>query len=380
MAETLLQELKRYVGFTEVDEQALRALHPVAKPHFVSITEEFYARILEHDGARAALVGGESSVGHLKITLRAWLDKLLSGPWDEAYFDLRCRIGRMHVRIELPQHYMFGAMNIIRRRLADVMEREVATAERQRLSDALARALDLELAIMLHTYREDSQEQQARRERLATFGQLVGAVSHELRNPLTVIETSAYLLRGTVTHDERGAKHVARIGEQVAFANKIITDLLEMIRDRPLVREPIALHEVVTVALADVTDRTGVRDAFEGLDALPPITGDRGLLRQLFFNLLQNAVEACGGRGEVWVRGSRAEGVVQVAIEDTGPGVDESVRRRLFEPLVTTRPQGIGLGLALVKRIAERHGGAVAYEPRDGGGARFVVSLPVSAR
>ena len=381
MAETLFEELKRYVGFSSADEAALRALHPLAKPFFVPITEQFYARILEHEGARAALIGGESSVGHLKVTLRAWLDKLLSGPWDEAYFDLRCRIGRVHVRIELPQHYMFGAMNVIRQRLGDVIDEEHADdlPTRRAARVAVGRALDLELAIMLHTYREDYEAQQARRERLATFGQLVGTMSHELRNPLGVIETSVHILKGRTLGDERAEKHVTRIGEQVAIANKIVTDLLDMIRDRPLTREPIELHEVIGVALADVRDPTGVRIVVEGLEALPPVAGDRGQLRQLFFNLVQNAVQACGERGQVRVRGVKEGGVVAVMVEDNGPGVDAAILRRLFEPLVTTKQNGVGLGLALVKRIAERHHGSVGYEPRNEGGARFVVRLPTGS-
>lgn len=378
MPETLFEELKRYVGFTAADDAALRALHPLAKPYFEPITEEFYGRILEHEGARAALIGGESSVGHLKVTLRAWLDKLLSGPWDEAYFQVRCRIGRVHVRIELPQHYMFGAMNVIRQRLGDVIDEKYAEqpATRRGTRLALGRALDLELAIMLHTYREDYQEQQARRERLATFGQLVGSMSHELRNPLGVIETSVHILKGRLVGDERAEKHLARIGEQVAVANKIVTDLLDMIRDRPLTREPIELHEVIAVALADVKEPPGALVTVEGVEGLPRVAGDRGQLRQLFFNLVQNAVQACGAEGRVRVQGALVEGRVRVAVEDTGPGVDGAILRRLFEPLVTTKEQGVGLGLALVKRIAERHGGTVGYEPLIPHGARFVVELP----
>lgn len=85
MAETLFEELKRYVAFGEGDQQALRELHPLAKPHFVTFSEVFYQRILEHEGAKKSLIGGESVVGHLKVTLQAWMDKLLNGPWDEAY-------------------------------------------------------------------------------------------------------------------------------------------------------------------------------------------------------------------------------------------------------------------------------------------------------
>src|SRR5512143_311904 len=114
MPETVFQELKRYVRFADEDERALLVLHAAAAPDFERIADAFYERILSHEEARKVLVGGESRVGHLKVTLRAWLDTLLSGPWDEAYWDRRYAIGRVHVRIGLPQHYMFGAMNVIR--------------------------------------------------------------------------------------------------------------------------------------------------------------------------------------------------------------------------------------------------------------------------
>src|SRR6185436_7342417 len=214
--ETLFEELKRYVGWSGQDEAHLRALHGLAAPRFAAISEEFYARILEHEGARQALVGGESRVGQLKITLQAWMDRLLSGPWDEEYFQLRCRIGRMHVRISLPQHYMFGAMNILRRALNLIVDENYSDQQLRATRDALGKILDLELAIMLHTYREDLLAQQSRNERLATFGQLVGSIGHELRNPLGVIESSLYILEGRVGEDERAKKHTRRISEQLA--------------------------------------------------------------------------------------------------------------------------------------------------------------------
>ncbi|MBL9037249.1 MAG: histidine kinase, partial [Archangium sp.] len=363
MPETLLEELKRYVGFGPADEGALRALHPVMAPHFKPIAEVFYERILQHEGARESLVGGESVVGHLKVTLEAWMDKLLSGPWDEAYFELRCRIGRLHVRIALPQHYMFGAMNVVRQQMSERVDQAWATqpAVLATARAALGKVLDLELAIMLHTYKEDYLAQQARQERLATFGQLVGSMGHELRNPLGVMETSLHILRSRIGDDERAKKHVERIGGQIELANKIVTDLLDMIRDRPLTREPLSLAEVLRAVVLDVPAPAGVRVVLEALEGLPPVVGARGQLRQLFVNLVQNAVQACGAHGQVTVRGGAEPGdFVRVVVEDTGPGVDPITRRRLFEPLVTTKEQGVGLGLALVKRIAERHGGNVA--------------------
>jgi signal transduction histidine kinase len=382
MAETVFAELKRYVRFGEGDERALRALHAIAAPRFEDITTVFYDRILSHDEAREALVGGESRVGQLKITLKAWLDTLLSGPWDEAYWERRYAIGRAHVRIGLPQHYMFGAMNVVRSELARIawagFHQDADALEAVRT--ALGKIIDLELAIMLHTYRDDLLAQQARVERLSTFGQLVGSIGHDLRNPLGVIETSLYILRGRIGQDERAVKHLDRIGEQLGIANGIITNLLDMIRNRPLAKERVSLSEVLAGAASAVKRPEGVRVSLEGVDALPPVDGDPVQLRQVFVNLIENAVDAASPEGRVAVR-ARADdaGGVAVDVEDTGPGVDPATRRRLFEPLITTKSNGNGLGLALVKRIAERHGGSVGYSDRAEGGARFTVRLPATA-
>jgi len=110
----------------------------------------------------------------------------------------------------------------------------------------------------------------------------------------------------------------------------------------------------------------------EGLDVM----GDAPQLRQALVNLILNAVQAASPGGEVWVLVRREGASVAIDVEDTGPGVAESVRGRLFEPLITTKDHGSGLGLALVKRVAERHGGSVGHEPRPGGGARFTFRIP----
>jgi signal transduction histidine kinase len=378
MPESVFEELKRYVRFGEGDERALRALHATATPRLGHVADVFYDRILTHEEARKALVGGESRVGQLRVTLCRWLDTLLSGPWDEAYWNDRYKIGRVHVRIGLPQHYMFGAMNVVRVELAtlayDAFHHD--PEELQAVRNALGKILDLELAVMMHTYRDDLLAQQARVERLSTFGQLVGSIGHDLRNPLGVIETSLFILRGRIGQDERSVKHVDRIAEQLQIANGIISNLLDMIRSRPLAKEPVRLADLVKGAAEAVKRPEGVALALDGLEALPEVEGDPVQLRQVLVNLIENAVYAASPRGEVAVRGRGEAAAVELAIEDTGPGVDPATRRRLFEPLITTKERGVGLGLALVKRIAERHGGSVSYSDRPGGGARFTVRLP----
>jgi signal transduction histidine kinase len=381
MEERIFEELKTYVGFEPPDEARLRTLHPLAKPHFEALADDFYQRILEHPGARRVLEDGEQRVGALKTTLIGWMDTLLSGPWGRVYFERRCRIGRAHVRIGLPQHYMPVALNVVRQELDRVIDEEMLARERAPTRTSADKILDIELAIMLETYREDLLAQQARKERLATYGQLVGSIGHELRNPLGVIESSAFILnRHLGEEDQRAHKHLMRIAEHVEIANRLIGDLLDLIHDRPLTREALRLQEVIEAAASDVPHSDGVRLDTVGLAGLPPMEGNRNQLRQAFLNLIKNAVEAVGEIGNVWLQGQPDEvgRSFEVSIEDSGPGVDPAIQSRLFEPLVTTKEQGIGLGLPLVKRIVERHGGSIRYERGSGGGARFVMTLPRS--
>lgn len=174
------ESLKASVGFTEESSAALRQLHPLARPRFVLIVDDFYAAIEAHPGARAAITGGASQIERLKQTFVRWLDTMLLRPHDEAYHDVRARIERVHVRIALPQQFMFTAMNRIRVRLLEVAQREVMEpAAARRICAALDQIIDPELAIMLQTYREDLVERNRNAERLATINHFAANIGHE---------------------------------------------------------------------------------------------------------------------------------------------------------------------------------------------------------
>src|SRR4029079_17580039 len=198
-------------------------LRPLAAQDFGWIVDDFYAAIEAHPGARAAITGGDAQITRLKQTLIAWMDTLLLGPHDEAYYERRARIGRVHVRIGLPQGYMFAAMNRIRVHLLDVLRNKVPDPERVAvIAKALHQIMDLELAIMLETYREDLVAKNRNAERLATIGQFAASIGHELRNPLGVIESSLYLVRQHLgpegASEPKVAKHLERIGSEVKRA------------------------------------------------------------------------------------------------------------------------------------------------------------------
>ncbi len=157
MTETnLLAELKRYVRFSADDEAALRAFAPLAAPSYPLIAKHFYERLREHENAHRVFSAPEQ-IERLKGTLQLWLASLLTGPWDAAYLERRSRIGRMHVRIGLPQRYMFAAMSLIRSELVTIAEGSSFDGSGSASPvSALHKILDIELAIMLETYTETS--------------------------------------------------------------------------------------------------------------------------------------------------------------------------------------------------------------------------------
>jgi PAS domain S-box-containing protein len=153
---SFLDELKSYIGFTDEDAVTLSEFRPFAAASFPAIADEFYALIRLHEGAFAVL-RDEAQARRLHASLQVWLDELLSGPYDEAYVARHGRIGQVHVRVGLPQHYMVTAMSRVRGSLRDLSRRLFSkdpTAE-ARCGAAIEHICDIDLAIMLESYRRD---------------------------------------------------------------------------------------------------------------------------------------------------------------------------------------------------------------------------------
>ena len=376
-----LQNLKDYVGFTDRSTQLLRGFHAAAVPHFASIIDDFYATIEAHPGARAAITGGDAQIERLKKTLIRWLDSLLLGPHEQEYFERRARIGRVHVVIDLPQAYMFTAMDRIRVHLLAVARDEVGT-DRQRLDDlaeAINQILDIELAIMLETYREDLVLKNRTAERLATIGQFAASIGHELRNPLGVMESSVFLLRehlGATAEQPRIRKHLDRIELEVKRSNKTIHDLLELARNRLPTRHATDIAQLVNSAI-EATAVPAPVGVHSDVPAGSTIDVDPDQFRQVLVNLITNSIQAMKGVGTVWVEARREDGAraTTLRVRDAGPGIPSEVRSRVFEALFTTKAKGSGLGLALCRRIVEGHGGSIVIEPTSEG-TSFLITVP----
>ncbi len=222
-------------------------------------------------------------------------------------------------------------------------------------------------------------ERADRAERMAALGRLAAGLAHEIRNPLGSISGCIQLLKTVPNLSEEDRRLCEIIQREAARLNDLVTDMVDLSRPRKpmlasvdianLAREVVALSSGSGRGVSDVAVR------YEGLDNAE-VQADGAQLRQLVWNLVRNAVQASRPADEVVVATRRDDqGAVELSVSDKGPGIDASAHERLFDAFFTTRSQGTGVGLAVVKRIADEHGFAIQVESSAGPGATFRVVL-----
>jgi signal transduction histidine kinase len=223
--------------------------------------------------------------------------------------------------------------------------------------------------------------------------EFVAAVSHELRTPLAVIRSAGENLADGVIGDD---PHIRRYGELVRSEGRRLSDLVEQILEfagiqsgqRSMTPRPVpvaTLLQDVVSASAALIDAVRLNVEFELPDGLPPVLGDEPALRRVFQNLVGNAIKYGAGGGSIALR-ARADGPhVAISVVDRGIGIAPAEQARIFDPfyraadVVAAQIQGAGLGLSLVKRIVEAHGGKIAVKSAPGAGSEFTVTLPAAA-
>jgi signal transduction histidine kinase len=255
------------------------------------------------------------------------------------------------------------------------------------LVDGRARPRGRLLVLSDVTERRRTEETLRQTEKLASLGQLLAGVAHELNNPLSVIIGYATLLKRDASGS--AAARIERIATAADRCARIVTNFLAVARRRQPERGDTDVNQVLRDAVALLAHQLAVDDVAVGLDlasALPMIRADAHQLHQVAVNLLANAQQAMLGRPRrvltVVSRHDAAARRVTFSVSDTGPGIPRSLRDRVFEPFYTTKPVGMGsgLGLSVCRGIVETHEGTIEVDDAPGGGARVTVSLPLAAR
>ena len=211
--------------------------------------------------------------------------------------------------------------------------------------------------------------------RLVAIGEIAAEVAHELRNALQIISANVYLAKQDLTKSE---PHLGKIERSARLAHGIIDDLMALARGEPAHAEPVLFVEVMVASREDLPEAGAI---FE--DLIAPVRlevrAHQGLLARCLHVLYENAIAASAPRAPTIVTRAWAEnGQVVIEVADDGPGVPVEIASTIFEPLVTARAGGTGLGLALARRVVAAHAGTIALLDNGAGhtGATFRVELP----
>jgi signal transduction histidine kinase len=211
------------------------------------------------------------------------------------------------------------------------------------------------------------------------MGQMASGVGHELYNPLAAIKNAAFFLGMALEDADPDVREAVEIMKsETAESERIIKTLLDFARTGSTDRKPIDANATVRKALSRIKVPETITTRQRLARALPMVKADPDQLEIVLRNLMLNAVQAMPDGGALIV-GSRSSrpGSVSIYVTDTGEGIPEENRARIFDPLFTTKPKGVGLGLTVAKRLVEAHNGKISVQSGEKAGCTFTITIPI---
>lgn len=286
-------------------------------------------------------------------------------------------VARAEISVPIGPMGNYGAIVVTARAGARLEHEHLLALICANQAEAACRTLDLERDVA------QAHERLAALGKLGALGQLVGGVAHEVRTPLTYAFNNLYALEKALTSrhgDEVAATAMPHLREmENAFdrIHAIVLQLRKFAKQEVASRREEDMRDLVREALRLWrATHAGSVDVREYLRPTPPVVVDRGQLQQVVLNLVQNASEATGPNGVVTISSGDTGTHGTLTIEDDGPGMSPEVLARLFQPLHTTKPDGLGLGLSIVRGIIEAHRGSIHVDSALGMGTRVTVRIP----
>ncbi|MGM0567635.1 MAG: sensor histidine kinase [Elusimicrobiota bacterium] len=263
-------------------------------------------------------------------------------------------------------------------------EYEEEKKERQKLEDYLNEIKSLNKKLNeknrqieeSYTKQAQMQDQMIRNEKLAMVGKMAGAVGHEIRTPLSSIKNAAfYLSRYGRIEDEESKSYLDIMSQEINTAEEIVGSLLEFSKTGYLDKSQVFPGEIIDEVLERLNTGENIKIKKEIDDKDFSIQADPNKLKRLFYNIIKNAVQAVEGEGIIEIKGKSENGDKSIKISDNGEGMDEKTLKHIFEPLYTTKASGVGLGLSIVKDIAEKHGWKIKAESHRGSGTEITLEI-----
>jgi len=253
------------------------------------------------------------------------------------------------------------------------------TKEDQKLLEILALQVGFAMKRLADIGRlRQSQEQLLKSQRLAAIGETAAMVAHDIRNPLQSIAGASYLLKARTSKTDWKLDEIIRIiDKSVEYSDKLLNELMEYSKDITLhrtesspsllVKESISKLQIPnTIRVEDMTTTT------------PTCFVDKDQLIRAFINIIENAIAAMAVGGTLTISNKKVNGKMEIVFADTGRGIAKETIEKIWAPLYTTKPKGIGLGLAICKRIVEAHGGTINVESSPGKGSIFTITIPTT--
>ncbi len=234
------------------------------------------------------------------------------------------------------------------------------------------------------TERKLLEQQLKEKERLAAIGQIAGMVGHDIRNPLQAIAGDLYLIENDVaslqnSETTKSLQESAKsIQGNLMYIAKIVEDLQDFARPLKPNFELVRIDKVIEEVMLIVPVESNIQVIFDIATDVPTFTSDFSMLKRIITNLVQNAIQAMPNSGNLTIHASHRNSRITISVEDTGIGIPEEIKSKIFMPMMTTKSKGQGLGLAVVKRLVEALNGTISFESHEGKGTTFTIEFPIN--
>ena len=375
-----LSERKRFGRFSDDDAALLAELAPAVEPHTQALVERFYSH-LEATPALRPLLADAAVVTRLKKLQAQYLKSLFAGDYGESYAETRRQIGWTHERIGLEPQWHLGTYGLYMELLLPLVHQHFRSDPKKasRASVALSKLVILDMQLALDAYYETRHRKGVQKaEQLAAVGELAASIAHEVRNPLAGMKGALEVLR-TELALKANQEVVDELLAQITRLENLVRDLLTFARPTALTVKPCGLHDMLDRLLRnyqDGADSAGITIQRIYGPGTATIEADPQQLEQVFLNLVHNAFQAMEHGGTLTVATEAGPGQIRVSFHDTGRGIPAVELQRVFQPFYTTKHRGSGLGLPIVKKIVQAHGGAIEIASEPGKGTTVTLALP----